>query len=458
MRTSNLLTLFTIGIFCSCASIKTVAPVITDETVQPPPLTTSTINIPTKIDLGPYFKSAETGSPSKYEGSDNPCEGLRYYYQFLRSPFTITGNKDVINVFFDGKYKIKGSYCAKCFSETCLLPTPTFSCGFGEPLRKIEIGYSSKVKLLPNYHLSSVTTLTKANAVDKCKISFANIDITDRLMKEIKSQLENIAKDIDKEMAAYDLRPYVKDIWSQLYEVQKVEDFGFFSINPNAVSVSNINMIGATLHLSIGLSCTPVFSLSPISSQPTPLPNLSTPVKEEGFNVYTDLVLNYKDLTDLINKNIAGKTFKIKNKTVVINKVDINGIGNSKIALKLDFKGSKKGVVYLVGSPVFDSEKNLISMPDMQFDLKSKSVLLKMANWLLNDKITEKIKTASVFDITALLGESKNSISAQLNRKLTEDVTMQGAVSSLQVQNIFTLKNAMYLRVLSTGKLSVEVK
>ena len=447
-----------IGFCSSCASIKTAAPSITEETLNPPPAITSNINIPTEIDLAPYFKTAETSTPAQYEGSDNPCEGLRYSYQFLRSPFNIYGNKDVVNVSFDGKYKIKGSFCAKCFSETCLLPTPTFSCGFGEPLRKIEIGYSSKIKLLPNYHLSSLTTLTKANAVDKCKISFANIDITDRLMKEIKSQLEIIGKDIDKEMAAYDLKPYVKDIWNQLFEVQKVEDYGYLNINPTAVSVSNIGMIGSKLNLSIGLSCTPVFSLSYTTSNPTPVPNLSAPIQQDGFKVYTDLILNYKDLTDLINKNIAGKTFKIKNKTVIINKVEINGIGNSKISLRLDFKGSKKGIVYLIGTPVFDPEKNTISMPDMNFDLKSKSVLLKMANWLLNEKITEKIKMASVFEISTLLDEARSGISNQLNRNLTEDVAMKGGVKSIQIQNIFTLKEGLYLRILSTGNISVQVK
>jgi hypothetical protein len=277
-------------------------------------------------------------------------------------------------------------------------------------------------------------------------------------MKEIKVQLENIGKDIDKEMATYDLKPYVKDIWNQLFEVQQVEDYGYLNINPGAVSVSNINMVGSTLNLSIGLSCSPVFSLSYIASSPTPVPNLSAPIQQDGFKVYTDLILNYKDLTDLINKNIAGKTFKIKNKTVIINKIEINGIGHSKIALKLDFKGSKKGVVYLVGSPFYDSEKNTISIPDMNFDLKSKNVLLKMANWLMNEKITEKIKAASIFDISTVLDEARSGITNQLNRNLTEDVTMKGGVNSLEIQNIFTLKEGLYLRTLSTGNISVQVK
>ena len=457
MKFKSIIVLIGTSFLYSCASIKPEAPSVLKDLITPPPSVVSNLNIPVEIDLNPYFLLAEKAVPAQYEGSENPCEGLRYYYQFIRSPFNISGNKDNINLSFEGRYKIKGSYCAKCLKENCLLPSPIFSCGFDEPLRRIEIGYSSKIKLLPNYHLSTTTSLVKADAVDPCKVGFINFDITDKLLKEVKVQLDVLGKNVDSQVQSYNLKPYVTGFWNKLFEVQKVDEYGYLNLNPSAVSVSNINMTGTKLKLSLGLSCRPVFSIGYLPSQPTSLPNLSNNLQPNGFSVYTDLIANYTDLNLLLNKNLSGKEFELKGKKIIINTVEITGIGSSKIAVKLDFKGSKKGVVYLVGTPSFDSVKNTITIPDLTFELKSRNILLKMANWLLNDQLTEKIKSVAVFDMNSILNQTKTSIQAQLNRKLTDNITMYGKVDAMSLKSIMTNSESLFLRVLSSGEIGVKV-
>ena len=457
MKFNSLILLIGSSFLYSCASIKPEAPLVSKEMITPPPSVVSNLNIPVEVDLNPYFLLAEKAVPAQYEGSENPCEGLRYYYQFIRSPFNISGNKDNINLSFEGKYKIKGSYCAKCLKENCLLPSPIFSCGFDESLRRIEIAYSSKIKLLPNYHLSTTTKLVKADAVDPCKVGFVNFDITDKLLKEVKVQLDVLGKNVDSQVQAYNLKPYVIGFWNKLFEVQKVDEYGYLNLNPSAVSVSNINMTGAKLKLSLGLTCRPLFSLGYLPLQPTALPDLTNNIQSSGFSVYTDLIANYNELNLLLNKKLSGKEFELKGKKIIINTVDISGIGASKIAVKLDFKGSKKGVIYLVGTPSFDSVKNIITIPDLSFELKSRNILLKMANWLLNDKLTEKIKSAAVFDLNSILNQAKTSIQAQLNRKLTDNIAMFGIIDSMSLKTIMTSQESLFLRVLSTGQLGVRV-
>ena len=457
MKFNSLIVLIGLSFLYSCASIKPDAPSVSKDLIAPPPSVVSNLNIPVEVDLNPYFLLAEKAVPAQYEGSENPCEGLRYYYQFIRSPFNISGNKDNINLSFEGKYKIKGSYCAKCLKENCLLPSPIFSCGFDESLRRIEIGYSSKIKLLPNYHLSTITTLVKANPIDPCKVGFINFDITDKLLKEVKVQLDVLGKNVDSQVQAYNLKPYVIGFWNKLFEVQKVDEYGYLNLNPSAVSVSNINMTGSKLKLSLGLTCKPVFSVGYLPPQPTALPDLSYKIQPNGFSVYTDLIANYTDLNLLLNKKLSGKEFDLKGKKIIVNSVEISGIGSSKISIKLDFKGSKKGVVYLVGTPRFDTVKNTIAIPDLSFELKSRNILLKMANWLLNDKLTEKIKSAAVFDMNSIMGQAKTSIQNQLNRKLTDNIQMYGTVDSMSLKNIITNSESLFLRVLSIGEIGVKV-
>jgi hypothetical protein len=83
---------------------------------------------------------------------------------------------------------------------------------------------------------------------------------------------------------------------------------------------------------------------------------------------------------------------------------------------------------------------------------------MKMANWMLNDKITEKIKDAAIFDMTPLLNQTKKDLQNQLNRKLTDNIQMKGSITNFIIQNISTNNDALFFRTLSTGELSVKIK
>lgn len=449
---------FSCIILASCRVIKPEAPSTVKELALQTTSIASNINIPIEIDLNPYFKLAEQTVNTQFEGSDHPCEGLRYYYKFIRSPFNISGIKDMINLSFEGQYQIKGNYCAKCINDRCLLPSPTFSCGFDEPMRRISIGYASKINLLPNYRLQSSTSLVKAEATDKCTISFIHVDITNKLMKEIKNQLDILGKNVDEQVYAYDIKPMMKDIWNQLTEVQKVEELGYLTLNPSSISISDVMLNGSKLNIKLGLTCHPFFSVGKIASKPTNLPDLSDNTLQNGFSVYTDVKADYKDLTEILNGKLKGYSLNIKRKKIMISNLKIEGIGNSSISLKVDFKGSQKGAMYFIGTPNFDTSNNTLTIPDLSFELKSKNMLMKMASWLLNDKITEKIKSAAIFDLTPLITDAKNSLQNQLNRNLTNNVQMKGLVNTFSIQQISTHSEAMSLRLLSSGEINIRIK
>jgi hypothetical protein len=450
--------LFHLVLFYSCAGIRPEAPVPITENIPLPPPVISVVNMPVELDLKPYFILAEKNVPTNYEGSENPCEGIRYAYQFLRGPFRISGLKDNLSFSFEGKYKIKGSYCGKCLNEICLLPTPAFSCGYLEPMRTIDVGYVSKIKLMPDWRLSSQTSLVRLQPRDKCAVSFINIDITGKLMQVMKDELESAGKSVDSQFRAYDLKPYVREVWNKLFEVQPVEKYGYLSVNPVSFSISDLSMSGSKLNMILGLGCKPVFSSAFVQSVPVSLPDLSGPVKQHGFNVDADLLVNYDDLSRILNQQLAGAEWRIKKKKVIVNKIEINGLGRSKISMQLDFGGSKKGIVYLIGTPVFDSVKNTIHIPDLAFELKSRNVLLKTANWLLNDRLTSKIRTAAVFDMSRILQQYKGTINTQLNKQLTAAVRIYGSVDSMKVNALLTSPQSLFLRVHATGQLGIKMK
>ena len=172
----------------SCSVLKPGAPanqnVAIPNIVQP----VSTIEVPVMVDLKNEIMQAEASVPNKYADNQQPCQGLRHVYTFTRTPFTITGANNVVNLSFIGSYGFTASYCAKCASlfgsgQQCVVPVVSAQCGVGEPLRRMEISYQSTINVMPDYHLSSKTILyPNPKPIDRCNVFMGNIDVTDRLI------------------------------------------------------------------------------------------------------------------------------------------------------------------------------------------------------------------------------------------------------------------------------------
>ena len=152
----------------SCAITKPLAPAKTAANVPQLIQPVSNIDVPVTVDLKSYFVQAENSVPTKYSDNQQPCEGLRYFYTFTRTPFTITGANNVVNLKFIGSYGFNASYCAKCSSmfgvgPQCVVPVVSAQCGMGGELpRRMEISYQTTITILPDYHLKSKTILYPA--------------------------------------------------------------------------------------------------------------------------------------------------------------------------------------------------------------------------------------------------------------------------------------------------------
>jgi len=443
----------------SCKAIRPEAPVVTSTTIPAmPPATPSIINVPVTVDLKYYFQKAEEMVPVENKGSDNPCEGVRYEYVFNRNPFQFSGSGMNLNLDVDGAYSVSGSYCAKCLYGVCLAKTPTFSCGIGEPLRKIKVGYSSAFSITPGYQLRSNTKLSYIKPLDPCSISFISYDITDKLIENIKGPLNDLGKSVDQQSATYPLKNFVQDFWNKLYEEQRAGDFGFLNLHPAALNITGMNMQQSTLKFLLGISCKPMLTLKTAAQKPGIVPDMMPLSKDSGFRIMMDINAPYEEINRQIKAAVCGKEMAIKKRKIIIDDLEIFGAGNAKLIIKIKFSGNKKGILYLIGTPVIDPVTNKLTVPDLSFDIRSRNLLIKLANWLLDAKITEQIKANCTYDLTSVLNMTKQRFQTELNRNITPDIQMKGIVDGLKVTTIFPESAILKLRVYTTGKIFVNMK
>jgi hypothetical protein len=446
----------------SCATVKPLAPTNTEVDIPKIVQPVSNVEVPVTADLRSYFIQAENSVPNKYSDNQQPCQGLRYNYTFNRTPFVITGSNNVVNLKFVGSYGFTASYCAQCATllgsgPQCIVPTVSAQCGVDEPLRRMEISYQSTINVMPDYHLRSKTILYPApKPLDRCNVFMGNIDVTDRLIQYLNNPLSDLGKQVDAKIAAYNIKPMVEELWKNIATEIKVEDVGYLSINPQTVRLSSFSLNGSLLNFSVGLSAKPVVTTVSNPQPSKPLPNLSTYVPANGFNIYLDLLENYDHLTNIVNQQVVGQSSQVAGKEFIVDHTKIWGIGKQ-IVMQVDFKGSSTGTIYLVGTPTYDAAKHELSFPDLSFDLQTKAWMLKAAKWMFNGKITDMIRQRATYNFSKFIADSKTRLQHELSRDLGNNIRSDVTIKDLDIQAIYPTSDKLIIRTLSNGQIKVKM-
>ncbi len=447
----------------SCAATKPLAPGKVDADIPKIVQPISNIDVPVTVDLKTYFVQAENSVPNKYSENQQPCEGLRYFYTFTRTPFVISGNNNVVNLKFIGSYGFNVSYCAKCASlfggsSQCIVPVVSAQCGMeGEPARRMEISYQSTIAVTPDYHLRSKTVLYPApKPIDRCNVFMGNIDVTDKLIEYITGPLNDLGKQVDAKIAAFNVRPMIEQLWKNIASETKIGDVGYVSINPESVRLSNFNLSGSLMSFSVGLSAKPV--VTTVSSPPPakPLPSLSAYVPAKGFNVCLDILENYDHLSNMVNQQVAGQSADVAGKEFTVEGTRIWGNGKQ-IVMQVDFKGSSTGTIYLVGTPTYDPASHELSFPDLSFDLQTKAWMLKAAKWMFNGKITEMIRRRAKYNFSNFIADSKARIQSEMSKDMGNGIRAEVMLHDLDIQAIYPTSEKLVVRTLSNGQVKVKV-
>jgi hypothetical protein len=427
----------------------------------------SQIDIPIQINLKPIYALAEKNVDTVFTSPNFPNDWVqsdcatRYKYHFRRSPLKMSMNGTAMNLAFIGYYQIIGSTIA-CVSGTVISPwTPACRCGYDEPERKVTIGFSTNFKLLPNHILSTKIVRNEPQALDKCSVCFWGQDVTASVMNGLKSELDLSKKAMEDSFGAMNLRPYLQQAWNMLSDVYSIPNVGYFSLHPKKLRMENINAKNDLLNINIGISATPVVSFAKPDATVTTVPNLTTANNPGGFNIYLEAALQYDSLSKVLNGYLVNKRFDISeglfSKHIIIREATVSGKENGDLLIKVDFNGSFDGTVFFTGKPVYNAEKKTIEVQELDYDLKTKSLLLKTAKWLFNKRIISELKKYTSFELSSYYDTASSTLNAWLNKEWTKGIKGSGSVNDLKLTAVHALPQHLLIRSNCAGKLSVLV-
>ena len=454
---------FVFPLFFSCKTIKAPLPKIESEKLTIEKQELSVINLPISIKLKPFYKEINSAAPKKFNGEKNMCEGVSYSYIFKRSPLTFYGTGNQLISTINGKYSLRLNYCPKCtslFNKTgnCVIPRIYASCGIDEPMKKIKVQLGTSLKLNKDYSIHSKTKLLKLNLLDPCKITVFKYDATSEIKKEFRKSLNEMAIEVDSQIEETNLKKDVQILWDKISGPIPLGSFGYLYINPKNISLSNLNYKNDLAYLNFNLYATPIFNSSIDSSfKLSKVPDLSTYKKEDGFSIEFDIKESFDSLSILINQQLKDSSIKINKHKFLFKECSVFNASNKKIGIKISFSGKKKGTLFLVGTPYYNSKNKVLSFPDLDFDIQTKNLLLKSAKWLLNKKVKDKMIAAAVFNLEAEINNIKKQINTALNQKYMSKITLSGSIDKIDIKQINLLENELFIRAIGTGSLKVSL-
>ncbi len=445
----------------SCFSPRKAVSVSKQHSDSLPPLPDSEIDFPIKVYANPLLARAEQAVPTTFSSDAWPdylqpsCD-FRYKYRFVRSSFNVSCINSRIDVQFTGSYQVAGSRCI-CSGGRPVSPWISGSCGFGkEPMRRVVIGISSRLDFLPSYQIRTNSAPGRIQALDKCQVSLFSSDITQLVLDSVKSSVAVFCSTLDETIAGMSFSGLTQQFRTLGYQKLNLGQYGFLLVNPKAIRIGQLNYAKDSFNIAIGLTCRPALSSDSSNSNPLPLlPPLAQTERAPGISLYLDAAYDYAFLSKLISDTLRNAVFDVKGRTIVIKNVELKGIDNHQIGIRVDFAGSNKGSIFLRGTPVLDTARQTLTMPDISYSLESGDLALKIARTLFRNKIRKTLEGRSYLDIGALVKSNLPLFDARLNRQLTKGIYSQGKTRDIRLIALLAEPQALRVQVWVKADLAV---
>jgi hypothetical protein len=330
----------------------------------------------------------------------------------------------------------------------------------------ISLKFSSRLVIKNNW---KVVTMTKSDGYEwttdpVVKVRFVTIPVKPVADFILSKQHQKFGELVDKGISSMlDIKKLLRPTWLQLQKpIQLAQDPPLWlRLTPKSVSMTQLEGDGTKISSSVGITsiAETFFGEEPVSTIQDSIPPLSVPGKVDSsftLNLYSEIT--YENASELMKSFLLGRSFKSGRKEVIVQDVALYGMEGYAI-VSLDFTGSYRGKVYVIGKAVYDTTTTTISIEDLEFDVSTKNALPSTADWLFHGVIIDKVQPFLRFPLREKLLESQLMVQKMLcNSKLTKNVFVNGFIDSLSIGGVRITDHALQAVVLAKGSLYLNIR
>jgi hypothetical protein len=433
----------------SCAS-KTVQAQTPDQNpalVRQP----SVLQIPVSMSLTDLFQRCENVLPTEIDESGNYIDAgkdsigrLGVKYKVWRDPLKLSVSGNKLNMDAHAYYWIE-------VAQIVHKPKPLNgdvvkklgSCGVSEPARQAEIGLSTEINFGADWNLIPKTTVREVSLLNRCTMTFLNLDQTNRIKTRLSQKLAEVAAVIDRRIAKLDLRARVENAWTRLQKPVSVgPNDKYLSISPSDISVSRLNGSGSTIQATVSITGLITFAWGlppgPSAQEVKPLPPFKQSESQgSGLHLALSALLPFDVASEQLSRALAGREYSIRGNMVKILAAGLTARPDG-VNIALDVTGWLKGRIYLRGKPVFDQSSKTLSLQDLDVAADTTDPTTMAAAQAVAGSPSFKAKLASSarWSLEKQIDQAKAEVNLALNRAISSDLRLKGSVTSLNFGKI----------------------
>jgi hypothetical protein len=422
-----------------------------------PPMPESFVQAPIIYDLAPALAMLDDAVPRSFgsleERSRLPTNTrVHVAFEARRSPFRVALEDSVITVSATVQYAGRGWY------KPIIGPEVSGGCD-GDVRPRLRVTMVSTISIDSSWGLRSRTRLTRVAPLttgerDRCKVTLLRVDVTDRVVAATRTALTKQLRLLDREIARVVVRDRMSQWWRAMARPIRLRDSLWLAIQPRAVSFDRLSTDSTAVIAMVVLSAQPRITSGP---KPTviepPLPALRR-ARAEGTALYATLegLLDYASASGELTQRLGGKRVKIGGRTVTITALTISGIGAGRVALALDFTGDARGRIWLTGTPQFDSTARVLTVPDLDYDVGSATMLVKGIEWLKGIEVRDFLRAQAQLPVVELLNRAQDLTERAMNRRLSDGVELATNLERAAVVGVRATQSTVIIRARAEGQ------
>ncbi len=271
------------------------------------------------------------------------------------------------------------------------------------------------------------------------------------------------------------IKDQAAEIWKQLQEPIRMASDIWLQIKTDKVSVGSYRLIPdpKTPRLETVFEVYAQPSVI-IGQEPSVIKSELPPLSDyqpgpEGFHIETNLKISFHEVnkllidpkTGILNKALPGSG----NHHLKITNISVYGSGGQIVVEAqvdydplLDLSGHQAQLtIYLVGTPKYHEDTQLIDFPDIDFDIQTSDFLVQMAEFIAGSGIRDALRKQAVVPVGKNLDELKDQLTKLLNRPLGPFARLHTTITSLKMEEAFVSDYGLEGRVALDGDAAVDL-
>ena len=418
--------------------------------IKQPVLPVSIIEIPVRLSLDPLTKAAEKMLPQQagHWRTWKDWHGIKSQYRAWRGPLSITVSGDVLLVQAHIRYWIRAR--KKVLGAINLKG----SCGINEAPRQaligmqVRLGWGQDWTVRPEFHILPTRFL------DRCEMTFANIDVTPLVEKEFRKQMQNSLRAALRTLAPgmNTIRKQAQRTWLLLQQPVELAPDNWLMFRPAGVALSGITGRGNDIEAHLAVAMRPsLVTGTELAGKPAPLPPLERYYpRSSGLNLHLGMNLDFASLNQGFSDALAGRSFDINGQKAGIKKFVLSGSGQE-IRARVELLGEVAGAVELRASVVYKADARKLELQDLTFDFDASDPTLGLLAEAFHETIRRSLESAANQALTQQLDRLSKRLESVLENIMPPGVRLDMSALHLRHLKINIAQQGIRLEGTATG-------